>query len=244
MCTMGGMSTKFAANNVLLGMSADSSSFRDRASMNGFTTLTCIFPIAASVITKCGGHGAVRTRESNIGGESRLALFGLLLATGSLFLWSGCATTSKTRPAVPAALSPAKVPSKVMAVLPEPPVTVPQAPAVAVPPTVSQPVPAPGVVTVGSESMSTRLMMLLESEPAGATIVVDGRPVGKTPLQLSVPATPLGFFNGYLEIRARFIADSESEVSRTVTEEFSPREKVPAVLRFTPADSRRTVRSE
>jgi hypothetical protein len=84
--------------------------------------------------------------------------------------------------------------------------------------------------------------MVIESEPAGATIVVDGRPVGKAPLQLSVPATVLGFFRDYMEIRARFVAESETEVSRTATEEFSPREKVPAVLQFTPAGTQRTVR--
>jgi len=84
--------------------------------------------------------------------------------------------------------------------------------------------------------------MLVESEPAGATIVVDGRPVGKAPLHLGVPATALGFFRDYVEIRARFIAENESEESHTATEEFSPREKVPAVLRFTPAGAQRTVR--
>ena len=77
---------------------------------------------------------------------------------------------------------------------------------------------------------------------AGATVVVDGRPMGKTPLHLDVPATTLGFFRDYVEIRARFIADNKAEVSRTATEEFSPREKVPAVLHFTPTGAQRTAR--
>jgi hypothetical protein len=87
-----------------------------------------------------------------------------------------------------------------------------------------------------------QVTMLVESEPAGATIVVNGRPMGKAPLHLGVPATSMGFFREYLEIRARFIAENESEVSRTATEEFSPREKVPAVLHFTPDGAQRTVR--
>ena len=82
----------------------------------------------------------------------------------------------------------------------------------------------------------------VESDPAGATIVVDGRPLGKAPLQVVVPGTALGFFRDYVEIRARFIAENESEESRTATEEFSPRDKVPAVLRFTPAGAQRTLR--
>jgi hypothetical protein len=84
--------------------------------------------------------------------------------------------------------------------------------------------------------------MTIESEPIGATIVVDGRPVGKAPLQLDVPATVLGFFRDYMEIRARFIAESEAKESMSTTEEFSPREKVPAVLQFSPAGAKRTVR--
>ena len=94
----------------------------------------------------------------------------------------------------------------------------------------------------GAGAGVTKLTMLVESEPAGATIVVDGLPVGKTPLRLGVPATVLGFFREYVEIRARFIAENETEVSQTATEEFSPREKVPAALHFTPAGARRTVR--
>jgi hypothetical protein len=99
-------------------------------------------------------------------------------------------------------------------------------------------------VTVGPDAVVARLTMSVESEPAGAIIVVDGRPVGKTPLLLGVPASPLGFFHDYVEIRARFIADDETEVSQTATEEFSPREKVPSILRFTPAGAQRIARGE
>jgi len=83
--------------------------------------------------------------------------------------------------------------------------------------------------------------VLVESVPAGAIIVVDGRPVGKTPLRLGVPATALGFFRDYMEIRARFVATAEGMDSHTTTEDFTPREKVPAVLRFTAAGAQRLV---
>jgi hypothetical protein len=84
--------------------------------------------------------------------------------------------------------------------------------------------------------------LLVESTPPGAVIVVDGRPVGKTPVRIAVPDTPQGFFRDYMEIRARFIATDPSLDSRTVMEEFTPREKVPAVLHFTPEGAQRTGR--
>ena len=84
--------------------------------------------------------------------------------------------------------------------------------------------------------------LLVESTPPGAVIVVDGRPVGKAPVWIAVPDTPQGFFRDYMEIRARFIAADPSGDSRTFMEEFTPREKVPAVLHFTPEGAQRTVR--
>jgi hypothetical protein len=99
----------------------------------------------------------------------------------------------------------------------------------------------PAAAPPGAE-IAGQLTMLVESAPPGAIIVVDGRPVGKAPARVNLPATPLGFFQHYVEIRARFVATDETEVSRTVMEEFTPREKVPAVLHFTPDGARRTVR--
>lgn len=188
------------------------------------------------------GSTAARVVTARRAGYHR-AVVGFLAVAWSLLLWSGCATTSKAppTPVVAAQLVP---PPKTSAEPPARPVTIPQAPAVATPPAPAPPVPATRVPTVGLEAGVTQLTMLVESEPAGAIIVVDGRPMGKTPLQLGVPATALGFFRDYVEIRARFIADSEAEVSQTATEEFSPREKVPAVLHFTPAGAQRTVRNE
>ena len=81
-----------------------------------------------------------------------------------------------------------------------------------------------------------------ESAPPGAIIVLDGVPVGRAPLRLQMAATPLGFFQDYREILARFVATDEEQVTRSSVEEFTPREKVPAVLRFTPDGAQRTMR--
>lgn len=84
--------------------------------------------------------------------------------------------------------------------------------------------------------------MLVESVPSGAVIVMDGWPMGKAPLRLVMPATSQGFFRRYVEIRARFIAADQTQESHTATEEFTPRDRVPAVLLFTPEGSQRTGR--
>jgi hypothetical protein len=61
-------------------------------------------------------------------------------------------------------------------------------------------------------------------------------------VRFAVPATAQGFFCDYVEIRARFVATDENEMSRTALEEFTPREKVPAELHFTPDGAQRTLR--
>ena len=159
---------------------------------------------------------------------------GVLAVWSALSLWSGCTAASRVSPVAPAAAA-----AHPTAPVPAPSAVVPSA-AVPAPPLP----PAPTAVPSAGEvpRVSDQVTMLVESVPAGATIVVDGRPVGKAPLHLDVPATVLGFFRDYLEIRARFIAETESEVSHTAIEEFTPREKVPAVLRFTPAGARRVAR--
>ena len=128
-----------------------------------------------------------------------------------------------------------------------PPVNPPASTRAAEPPSSPAPAPAPASAATPApatpaEEIAGQLTMLVESAPPGAIIVVDGRPVGKAPVHLNLPATPLGFFQNYVEIRARFVATDETEVSRTAVEEFSPREKVPAVLHFTPDGAQRTLR--
>jgi hypothetical protein len=166
-----------------------------------------------------------------------LAVSVLLSPALSLLFSSGCTTARKTvPPPAPAILAPAVAPAPMPV-----PKSPPSAPVPAVPTPAAVPV-APTAAPTEALSPPEELTIFVESTPAGATIVMDGRPMGKAPLHLAIPATPLGFFRDYVELRARFIASDETEVSRTATEEFTPREKVPAVLQFTPDGAQRTVR--
>ena len=144
---------------------------------------------------------------------------------------AGCTTVRRAPPVNPPASTRAAEPPSGPAPAPVPAPSSP-APASAATPALAPP----------AEEIAGQLTMLVESAPPGAIIVVDGRPVGKAPVHLNLPATPLGFFQNYVEIRARFVATDETEVSRTAVEEFSPREKVPAVLHFTPDGAQRTLR--
>ncbi len=152
----------------------------------------------------------------------------------AVLLLAACATVKPT-PQVP------------VVVLPAPPAAPAPAPAPGAPPSPAAPATspvAPGpspVRTAPPVGRADRQTMLVESVPAGAIIVVDGRPVGRAPVRLEVPITPQGFFRDDLEVRARFVARNETEVSRTATEEFNPRQRVPAVLRFTPDGVQRSI---
>ena len=166
------------------------------------------------------------------------SLSAVVFSALSLVLAVGCSTASRTR-------APGPPPP---AVMPVPPAeTAPGAPAV---PTTHAPVPTsaapaatpPAGVPSAGEAAPGMLDLLVESAPSGAIIVLDGVPVGRAPLHLQIAATPLGFFPDYREIRARFVASDEEQVTRSAIEEFTPREKVPAVVRFTPDGAQRTMR--
>ncbi len=83
--------------------------------------------------------------------------------------------------------------------------------------------------------------MLVETDPAGAIIVVNGRPVGRAPLRLAIPATAQGFFLNYLEVRARFLAAGEGQDGHTTVVSFTPLERVPVTLSVTPTGSHRAL---
>lgn len=182
--------------------------------------------------------GAVDRTRAGLGRCRRAG--GALVGACLLLMWSGCITRPRT-PASAASVAGNRA-SNGVGVQPVRAAVKSPAPAIPAQPASPQPVLLPGAQTVGSEAGIIRLTMLVESDPTGATIVVDGRPVGKAPLELCLQATARGFFREYVEIRARFIATNESEESQTAIEEFSPREKVPSVLHFTPAGSQRTIR--
>jgi len=76
--------------------------------------------------------------------------------------------------------------------------------------------------------------IVITSEPSGARILMNDQPVGRAPLHVTLPATARGFCRDYTTIRARFVAEDATQVSRTVETEITPREKVPARIIFSP----------
>jgi hypothetical protein len=97
-----------------------------------------------------------------------------------------------------------------------------------------EPVPAPD-----SEASVAAGGLLIESTPTGATVVVDGLPVGRTPYRLAVEETSRGFFRAEVTVRVRFVATSAGESSATVAETFDPTDRVPRRVIFTPEGARR-----
>ena len=165
------------------------------------------------------------------------SLSALVFCALGLVLAGGCTTASRTR--APAPAGPAVTPAHPAEAAPVPAApTAPMAPSAA---PVAPVTPAPAAPPGGAAAVGT-LDLLVESAPTGAIIVLDGVPVGRAPLHLQIAATPLGFFQDYREIRARFVASDEEQVTRSSIEEFTPREKVPAVLRFTADGAQRTMR--
>lgn len=163
--------------------------------------------------------------------------FSICLA--GLAMLAGCATAR--RAAVPETLPPAAaaVPEaearRPEPVRPEAPVDIAPDPAVERPPAEPAP-PAPAGLASGE------YVMRIESEPAGALIIVNNVPQGKAPLELVIRGTPQGFSREYVEIEARFLARDPSEVSSTKEVELTPLERVPAVLKFTPSDVQRQLK--
>lgn len=80
------------------------------------------------------------------------------------------------------------------------------------------------------------------SQPEGAIVLVDGRPVGRTPHELQVMASGQGFFREPLAVRVRFLANSPGGESVTVQENFTTLERVPATILFTPQGAQRVAR--
>ena len=84
--------------------------------------------------------------------------------------------------------------------------------------------------------------LTVESEPPGMTVVVNGKPCGKTPCTVVVQANGRGFLREQVSIKVRFVAADESEESQTVEEVLTTLDKVPSGVRFTQAGALRVVR--
>jgi hypothetical protein len=131
-----------------------------------------------------------------------------------------------------------------------PPAVETPAPVAASKPVVTEPVmrkipgpskPRPTTPTVPALKEGEYALMV-ESEPPGATVVVNGKPCGKTPCRVVVQANGRGFLKEQVSIKVRFIAANEAQSSRTVEDVLTTLDKVPTEIRFTTAGATRLVR--
>lgn len=166
-----------------------------------------------------------------------------LVGAGAVLLLAGC-TTPISRPLLPS--SPPLVPAEQA---PAPPAKE-QGPSPSdAPRPVSKdkkavPVGAPTNASTQEQADAAALAtgefaILVESQPSGAMIVVNGIPVGRTPRKIILPGTSQGFSRGTVSIKARFVASSSTEQSATIEEEFTPLDRLPVSLLFTPEKAQR-----
>lgn len=85
--------------------------------------------------------------------------------------------------------------------------------------------------------------ILVESVPDGATVVVNGIPVGKAPQRILLPGTQRGFFRDQVSLKVRFIGSDADHPSQTVEELLTPLDRIPAGVRFTPSGATRLPRA-
>ncbi len=124
-------------------------------------------------------------------------------------------------------------------------------PVVSAPETVSSAVEPPGFAEVSPEvepqlgaddlpvPSAGEYAIRVESEPSGAMVVVDGRPVGPAPCIIRFPGTNRGFFRNDVSIRVRFIAADATEVSSTIEEVFTALDRIPPRVVFSTAGAKR-----
>ena len=155
-------------------------------------------------------------------------------------VFAGCASIPPTQtpppaPAPPAATVPelATPPTAPRVVEEEKPLVVPRRAGAAK--TVPQPAAQPAL-PAGEYALQ------IESEPSGATVVMNGKPCGKTPCRVVLAGNARGFLREQVSLKVRFIAADASQSSQTVEEVLTPLDRVPTALRFTPAGATRVVR--
>jgi hypothetical protein len=84
--------------------------------------------------------------------------------------------------------------------------------------------------------------VVIESEPTGGIVVVNGVPVGRAPQRVVLTGTTLGFSRDAVSIKVRFVAADTDHTSQTVEEQLTPLDKIPAIIRFTLAGPSRVAR--
>jgi hypothetical protein len=84
--------------------------------------------------------------------------------------------------------------------------------------------------------------VLIDSEPAGGVVVINGVPVGRTPQRVVLSGTSRGFFRDAVSIKVRFVAADTDHTSQTIEEQLTPLDKIPASVHFTLAGATRVAR--
>jgi len=108
------------------------------------------------------------------------------------------------------------------------------------------PVPPAQQATVSAAAMtrptSTQLEVLVESEPVGGIVVLNGVPIGHAPQRVKVTGTSHGFCREEISLKVRFLAADTDHVSQTIEAVFTPLDKIPASVHFTPTGAVRVGR--
>jgi len=84
--------------------------------------------------------------------------------------------------------------------------------------------------------------VLIESEPSGGIVVVNGVPMGRTPQSVVVSGNARGFVRDAISIKVRFVAADTDHTSQTVEEQLTPLDKIPASVHFAPTGATRVAR--
>jgi hypothetical protein len=150
-----------------------------------------------------------------------------------LLVLTGCSTVSRKTTAPPVA------PTVPVATTPLPKQEEPAGKSPAAEPAAME----PGVPAVVAPEMPRlpegEYAITVETEPAGAMIVVNGIPVGRAPRRVLVSGTAQGFARSPVTVRARFLASDSSQQSASVEVELTTLDRIPAVLHFTPEKATR-----
>lgn len=101
---------------------------------------------------------------------------------------------------------------------------------------------APAPVKSAPSSAVGEFAVLVDSDPVGGIVVLNGVPVGRTPQQLVLNGTARGFCRDDVSIKVRFVAADTEHTSQTVEELLTPLDKIPASLHFTHAGASRVAR--
>lgn len=167
--------------------------------------------------------------------------WGVLAGAGAIVMFAGCTTPATKHPAqrplvqgeeatIPVPVAEPPLPTKT-------PLHSPEDKAAS-----SREAPIRGEASVQNDGLARsagEFTILVESQPTGAMIVVNGIPVGRAPRKITLSGTPQGFSRETVSIKARFVASSRDEQSITIEEELTPLDRLPVILHFTPEKAQR-----